>query len=168
VKNAGKKAVALGAVVAIIALCATLLAPRIDSWSRGDENPIAERHLERGIHLYEQGALADAQTELRLALRADPEEWRAPFYVGVIQIQRKRHALAIPYLERALKLNPEEPKIANALGVAYFNLGRLDMAKGYFRASLALDPGNADAKSLFETMAKLQRRAALTERSKAL
>jgi hypothetical protein len=34
------------------------------------------------------------------------------------------------------------------------------MAKGYFWASLALDPGSTAAKGMVETMAKLQWRAA--------
>jgi Flp pilus assembly protein TadD len=117
-------------------------------------------HFERGINLYHRKAYPRAEAELRRALRANPDEWKAPFYVGTIQIDRKRYGLAIPYLERALTLNPREPKILNALGVTYFKLGRLDMAKGYFWASLALDPGSTAAKGMVETMAKLQWRAA--------
>jgi Flp pilus assembly protein TadD len=120
----------------------------------------AQVHLKRGIHLYQQKAFPGAELELRRALRANPDEWKAPFYVGAIQIEKKRYGMAIPYLERALTLNPTEPKILNALGVAYFKLGRLDMAKGYFWASLEADPTNKDAKGLMESMAKLQWRAA--------
>jgi Flp pilus assembly protein TadD len=120
----------------------------------------AQAHLKRGVHLYQQKAYPHAQAELRRALRAKPDDWKAPFYVGAIQVEEKRFGLAIPYLERALTLNPTEPKILNALGVAYFKLGRLDMAKGYFWASLEADPSNKDAKGLVETMAKLQWRAA--------
>lgn len=159
----------LWAVAAVFAVAAGGLAMQLDLGLSGETgNPVAQQQLQRGIHLYDQGALAEAQAELRAVLRADPKEWRAPFYVGVIQIQRGRYGLAIPYLERALGLNPAEPKIVNALGVTYFKLGRLDLAKGYFRASLAMDPANADANALFETMAKLQRRAARAETANAL
>jgi Flp pilus assembly protein TadD len=164
-----KQTAGLWAAVAVFAAAAGGLAVHLDLGLPGDDgDSVARQQLQRGIHLYDQGALAEAQAELRSVLRADPKEWRAPFYVGVIQIQRGRYGLAIPYLERALGLNPTEPKIVNALGVTYFKLGRLDMAKGYFRASLALDPANADANALFETMAKLQRRAALAETAKVL
>jgi superkiller protein 3 len=120
----------------------------------------AQVHLERGIQLYQQKAYAHAQAELRRALRANPDDWKAPFYVGAVQIEEKRYGMAIPYLERALTLNPTESKILNALGVTYFKLGRLDMAKGYFWASLEVDPTNKDAKGLMETMAKAQWRTA--------
>jgi Flp pilus assembly protein TadD len=121
----------------------------------------AQVHLKRGVHLYQQKAFPGAELELRRALRGNPDDWKAPFYVGAVQIERKRFGMAIPYLERALTLNPTEPKILNALGVVYFKLGRIDMAKGYFWASLELDPDNNAAKELMESMAKLQWRAAL-------
>lgn len=130
-----------------------------ETQERQADRRASQIHLERGMRLFHAKAFLDAERELRWALRADPEEWKAPFYVGAVQIERKRYGLAIPYLERALFLNPTEPKILNALGVVYFKLGRIDMAKGYFWASLDIDPMNESAKGLMETMAKLQRRA---------
>ena len=152
----------LASVVAASALIVWL----VEAQAHRDNVRIARLHLERGIKLYHQKAYVEAEGELRRALRADPTEWKAPFYVGAIQIERKRFALAIPYLERALTLNLTDPKILNALGVAYFKLGRLDMARGYFWASLDLDPSNRDAQGLMETMAKLQLRAELGGASK--
>ncbi len=143
-----------------VAMVAALVGFFLDWQANREALEQAQVHLERGIHLYQQKAYPHAQAELRRALRANPEEWKAPFYVGAIQIERKRFGMAIPYLERALTLNPTEPKILNALGVAYFKLGRLDMAKGYFWASLEQDPTGKDAQGLMETMAKLQWRAA--------
>jgi tetratricopeptide (TPR) repeat protein len=126
----------------------------------------AETHVQRGIQLYQQGALAAAEVALKDTLKAYPDEWRVPFYLGIIKTLHKQFEQAIPHLERAYTLNPTEPKIPNALGVAYFKLGRLDLAKGYFAASLALDPANTDTKAMFDAMAKLQRRARLAENSK--
>ena len=62
----------------------------------------------------------------------------------------------------ASRVDPNDAGALNNLGVVYFKLDRLDMAKGYFWASLDLDPTNTEAKGLMETMAKLQRRAART------
>jgi tetratricopeptide (TPR) repeat protein len=148
---------AVSAAVAVVIAVASL-ALTLEFRAGRQQLRDARAHLERGIHLYQQGAFAAAQTELRETVRTDPDAWRAPFYLGVIQVHLKRYELAIPFLERAFNSNPTEPKIPNALGVAYFKLGRLDMAKGYFAASLEIDPANADTKALFATMAKLQRR----------
>lgn len=143
-----------------VAAASALIVWLVEAQAHRDNVRIARLHLQGGIKLYHQKAYVEAEGELRRALRADPTEWKAPFYVGAVQIERRRYGMAIPYLERALSLNPTEPKILNALGVAYFKLGRLDMAKGYFWASLDLDPSNGDAQGLMETMAKLQHRAA--------
>jgi Flp pilus assembly protein TadD len=146
-------------IVSGVAIVAALVV--VDNFrARRESVQRAQMHLKRGIHLYQQKAFPAAELELRRALRANREDWEAPFYVGAVQIERKRYGMAIPYLERALTLNPTEPKILNALGVVYFKLGRIDMAKGYFWASLEADPTNKDAKGLMETMAKLQWRAA--------
>jgi len=149
-------------VVALAGLVAWFLEVRAEQ----ERVQQAKVHLKRGIHLYQQKEFPGAELELRRAFRANREEWQAPFYVGVVQIERKRFGMALPYLERALALRPTEPKILNALGVAYFKLGRIDMAKGYFWAALEVDPGNSDAKGLMETMAKLQWRAAQAAASK--
>lgn len=133
----------------------------------GEAERQATLHLENGINLYHQKALPQAEQALRQVLRSDLEDWRTFFYLGAIQIDLKRFEMAIPFLERALMLNPDEPKILNAMGVTYFKLGRLDMAKGYFWASLDLDPTNSNTRGLMETMAKLQRRAELAESSSA-
>jgi tetratricopeptide (TPR) repeat protein len=126
----------------------------------------AEAHVQRGIQFYKKGTFPEAETALKDTLKLYPDEWRAPFYLGVIKTLLKQFELAIPYLEQAFVLNPTEPKIPNALGVAYFKLGKLDLAKGYFKASLALDPANTDTKAMFDNMAKLQRRTRLAENSK--
>jgi Flp pilus assembly protein TadD len=113
--------------------------------------------LERAVALYRHGALERAEADFRAALRAEPSDWKAPYYIGVIEVRKKRFALAIPYLEQAAVLNPREPKILDALGVLYYKLGRLDMAKGYFFASLELDPRREDTKGLLESMVKIER-----------
>ncbi len=120
----------------------------------------AQVHLQKGIDLYNKKDYLHAELELRKALRTNPREWNAPFYMASVMVQTKRYGFAVLYLERALTLNPGEIKILNAFGVVYFKLERLDMAKGYFTAALSIAPTNRQAKDFMETMAKLQRRSA--------
>ena len=149
---------ALGAaglvVLGIVLIVSTVVIP-----ARQERLEAARTSLDRGIHLYQQGAYEAAWAELAKAQEADPDEWRAPFYRGIIQIHLEDFSLAISHLEHAFSLDPAQPKTANALGVAYFKLGKLDLAKGYFSTSLELDPGNDDTRAMVETMARLQRRA---------
>ena len=151
---------ALGALGIIMATIISL-AVALGIMANRDALQEAETRVERGIHLYQQVKYPEAQVELRTVMRLNPDEWKAPFYMGIIKIYLKNYSMAVPFLERALNLNPTDSKVANALGVAYFKLGRLDMAKAYFAVSFELDPANKDAKSMFGNMAKLQRRAEL-------
>lgn len=134
--------------------------------SHRDNLQLAQVHLERGIQLHRQKAYLPAKKILIQALRADPKSWQASFYLGAGNMELKRYAAAIPFLERALSLAPEEQKIYKMLGVIYYKLGKLDMAKGYFSAYLDLDPGNSDARGLIESMTKLQRGIALAATEK--
>jgi Flp pilus assembly protein TadD len=118
-------------------------------------------HLQRGIQLHLNKKYLQAQGDLIRALRADPKDWKAPFYLGAGKFERKKYAAAVPFLERALSLAPTEQKIYKMLGVIYYKLGQLDMARGYFTAYFELDLNNKDARGMIETMAKLQRSTAL-------
>ncbi len=145
----------LAVAVVVVALAAAASEVR----ARRQNLAQARAHFERGLELYQQSAFPAARVEFRHALRADPGDWKPPFYVGVVEVHMQRYDAALLYLERALSLNPTEPKVARALGVAYFKLGRLDLAKGYFAASLEMDPSSADGRALLETMVRLERRA---------
>jgi Flp pilus assembly protein TadD len=146
-------------IIGALVVTAALLVLYSNSQARRQATQQAHIHLQRGIRLFNKKAFPHAEAELRKALRANKQDWTAPFYLGAIRIEQKQHQRAIPFLERALTNNPQEPKILNALGVVYYNLGRLDMAKGYFMASIELDPTNTGARGLMESMAKLQWRA---------
>ena len=149
---------ALGAT-GLIAVGIFLVVTTVFVPARQERLEAARASLERGIHLYQRGAYAEALAELADAQEADPDEWRSPFYLGIIKIQLRQFDQAIPALEQAFLLNPTQAKIPNALGVAYFKLGRIDLARGYFATSLELDPTNADTRGMVETMTRLQRRA---------
>ena len=150
---------ALSAIGVIVVGAALLMLIREIQLRHDERLESAHAALGFGIQLYQQGSFDAAQAELSKALEGNPGEWKAPFYLGIIQVQLRHYSLAIPYLDQAFILNPSEPKIPNALGVAYFKLDKLDLAKGYFATSLELDPANTDTKAMVETMTKLQRRA---------
>lgn len=151
----------LAAGLAVVALLAVALCLR---QVRAQEESVREAraHRQKGIEFFYGKAYPDAEEMLQRAMRADPDDWEAPYHLGLVQIELKQFALAVPYLETALSLNPGEVKILTAIGVCFFKLGRVDMARGYFWAAFAANPANADARGLVETMAKLQWRAEST------
>jgi tetratricopeptide (TPR) repeat protein len=158
-----RKVIFLISIITISALIAWIVDTQL---SHRKNLQVAQVYLERGIYLHQQKAYLQAQGDLIQALRANPKDWQAPFYLGAGQMERKKYAAAVPFLEMALTLDPTEQKIYKMLGVIYYKLGQLDMAKGYFTAYLELDPGNSDARGLIASMAKLQRSVELAATEK--
>jgi tetratricopeptide (TPR) repeat protein len=86
---------------------------------------------------------------LRSAIAADPDDPRAPYYLGLLLYDRRRYAEAVALWERAAELDPAFPTVHRNLGIAAFNhLGRPRRARAAYEAALAADPD--DARLLYE------------------
>ena len=86
---------------------------------------------------------------LEAAMRADPRDARAPYYLGLFWYAHRRPDEAIECWERARTLEPAFPTVHRNLGLAYFN-HRQDPATALrsFETAFELDP--TDARVLFE------------------
>ena len=86
---------------------------------------------------------------LGAALAAEPRDARAPYYLGCLLYDRKRHREAIAHWERAARLKPRFASVWRNLGLAYFNIleDPARAGRAYERA-VALAP--AHARLLFE------------------
>ncbi len=86
---------------------------------------------------------------LEAAMRADPKDARAPYYLGNLMYDRRRHEEAIALWERSASIDPSFSVVWRNLGIGLFNVrhqaGEASLA--YDRAFLA-NPG--DARLLFE------------------
>ncbi len=86
---------------------------------------------------------------LQQAIAAHPEDARAPYYLGNLLYDKRRHREAISYWERAAALDPAFPTAWRNLGVGYFNVeGDAERARIAFDRALMADPG--DARVLYE------------------
>ena len=61
---------------------------------------------------------------LEAAMRANPKDARAPYYLGNLLYDRRRHDEAIRLWERSAKLDPGFPVVWRNLGIGYFNIRR--------------------------------------------
>lgn len=61
---------------------------------------------------------------LESAMRANPKDARAPFYLGNLFYDRRRHREAIRLWEEAVKLEPANSVAWRNLGIGYFNIMR--------------------------------------------
>jgi len=86
---------------------------------------------------------------LESAMRANPHDARAPYYLGNLFYDRRRHAEAIRLWERSAKLDPHFSIVWRNLGIGYFNISKKP-AKARAAYDRAFKTNPADARLLFE------------------
>jgi len=86
---------------------------------------------------------------LESAIAANPRDARAPYYLGNLLYDRRRHDEAIRRWEKAARLNPKFSIVWRNLGIGYFNI-RHQSAKARSAYDRALKSNPADSRLLFE------------------
>ncbi|TAL07550.1 MAG: DUF5107 domain-containing protein, partial [Verrucomicrobia bacterium] len=86
---------------------------------------------------------------LEKAMRANPKDALAPYYLGNLLYDRRRHKEAIRFWERSAKLDPDFSIVWRNLGIGYFNI-RKQPAKARTAYDKALKTNPTDARLLFE------------------
>jgi tetratricopeptide (TPR) repeat protein len=86
---------------------------------------------------------------LEASMASNPRDARAPYYLGNLLYDRRRHVEAIRLWERAAKLDPAFPTAWRNLGIGYFNIAK---APGKARTAYdrAFRCAPKDARLLFE------------------
>ena len=90
-----------------------------------DYKPAERRHLAAAAKAnpdYCFPARLEEIAILQYAIFANPRDARAPFYLGNLLYDRRRHREAISRWERAVKLEPRNAVAWRNLGIAYFNI----------------------------------------------
>ena len=96
---------------------------------------------------------------LEEAIRLNPQDGRAPYYLGNLLYDRRRYREAISHWEKSAQLNPDFPVVWRNLGIAYTNvLHDLPRAQEAFAQARKSAPG--DARILYE-QDQLARRASV-------
>ncbi len=101
-----------------IYFCVILSIFSFSSICSGEE--YAQIHLSKGILLFSDGNFNEALDEFQKAVRSDPEDSEAQYYLGIAYSQSGDYIMAIPALKKALKLDPGLVGAHYDLGVAYF------------------------------------------------
>ena len=86
---------------------------------------------------------------LEAAMRANPRDARAPYYLGNLLYDRRRHGEAIRFWERSAKLDPGFSIVWRNLGIGYFNVSKQPM-KARAAYDRAFKANSADARLLYE------------------
>lgn len=95
---------------------------------------------ERANLIMQRGSLADAEAGFLRALELNHEYAPALRGIGYCQIQQKKYAAAVSYLEKAFVLDPNEPLGLLLLGYANMSMGRYEEARQCLQQALRLGP----------------------------
>jgi len=86
---------------------------------------------------------------LEAAMRANPRDAKAPYYLGNLLYDRRRHEEAIQLWENSAKLNPHFSIVWRNLGIGYFNVrGQPAQARAAYERAFRTNP--KDGRLLFE------------------
>jgi len=91
----------------------------------------------------------EEQAVLAAAMQSQPSGARAPYYLGNLLYDARRHAEAIQFWERSAKLDPNFSIVWRNLGIGYFNV-RHQSGKARKAYDRAFQVNPADARLLFE------------------
>ena len=128
---------------------------------------------EESARAYDQAAAAEADYVfpsrieemllLQEAMRRNPRDPRAPYYLGNLFYDRKRHEEGITMWERATQLDPAFPTAWRNLGIGYYNV-RHDVQRAVDAFARARSLAPADARVLYEQDQLAKRTGELPER----
>jgi tetratricopeptide (TPR) repeat protein len=78
------------------------------------------------------------------AMRANPQDARAPYYLGNLLYDRRRHVEAIRCWERSARLDPTFSVVWRNLGIGYFNVLKNPVkADAAYQKAFRADPGSS-------------------------
>jgi len=120
---------------------------------------LPEAHRGMGEVALEAGDLVTAEREFRVAAGAEVPSARAANFLGYVLARTGRTAEAAAQYERAIALQPDLADAHASLGLLYgAQAGEGARAIEHLRASLRLDPGQANAEELRALLRRLEAR----------
>ncbi|MGA8109868.1 MAG: tetratricopeptide repeat protein, partial [Acidobacteriaceae bacterium] len=94
----------------------------LQQMGREEESAAALRQAAAADADYVFPSRLDEMMVLEEAIRRNPQDARAPYYLGNLLYDRKRHREGIAMWERAIELDPEFPTAWRNLGFGYYNV----------------------------------------------
>ena len=125
-----------GRIILLSVLCTFLTVSIAQS-----QNPTeAVVHIDRAVVAYEAKQYDEALNSLKEALRVDPRNVEALYYLGIVYLTLNRPAEGQAALEQALALRPGNADISFQLGVLFFNQQDYEKAEPLLQGVNRVEP----------------------------
>lgn len=95
----------------------------------------AELYVTRGWILAELERNQEATDDLEYAVKRDPGQWLAHYFLGLIAMRQNNHETAIQQFSQAQRIVPHRPELFFARSIAHYQSG--DVAKAAEDADIA-------------------------------
>ncbi|HET6369669.1 MAG TPA: tetratricopeptide repeat protein, partial [Nitrospiria bacterium] len=103
--------------------------------------------IQEGINLMDRGDLTAAQQRFEEAVRQDPADYRARYYLGEVFFRRRQFDEAKAQFREALRIKPDAQSVRFELGLIAEEEERYDEAYDLHREVIAKAPGTPAAKA---------------------
>ena len=117
-----------------------------------DDPKAAQKHFKMAAALPPDYCLPARLEEIAIletAMRANPADAKASYYLGNLLYDRRRHTEAITFWEKSARLDGNFPTVWRNLGIGYFNISKKPAkARAAYDQAFKADPN--DARLLFE------------------
>lgn len=112
---------------------------------KDDDRRLVQIYYSRGVSLERSNRWADAERDLRQALKLNPERADVLNYLGYSFVDKGVNLEeAVTMLEKARALRPLDGMIADSVGWAYYKLARYQEAARTLEEAVQLAPGASD------------------------
>lgn len=143
--NSLKRSVPQWVLLLLLAFMASTVST---AWAAADE----QTAFERGLALFRNGDLKNAQQAFEDSVQVTPDNAEAYFYLGLTCTRLHDYADAVSALEKAHTLDPALPGAQLNLAISYYKLKEYEPALTTLQQVLAKDPESGEA-NLFTGLA---------------
>lgn len=130
---------------------------------RSSSNPALLREAAKA---FAAGDWKLAEVELQTILQADPEDYRALNFMGILRAQQKRESEAEDFFKRAIRIKPDFAGGHAGLGLLYLQMGKRDDAIAQLGETLRLDPSRTDVRDSLVRLRIEEASSALEEKNR--
>lgn len=99
----------------------------------------------KGERFLQTGEYRQAELTFKEAVRENPNDYTAQYYLGRFLLAQGKEAEALPHFQRAVALDPKKPDYQFWLGVAYGKLGNFKAERVQYERTLKIDDNYTQA-----------------------